>query len=312
MIRVKRIIAALLCAVCVLTFASCSDRVQGVDRPGGKTAVVLTEESSDFKLEITEEEYDYYYLNFLAEGIGSEDAKEKALDELKRIAAVYSLAKEHEVELDSDARKTVEAEVDAAIEQVGGEKKFKEGLAEFNMTEDIYISLSQMNSLEIALRDYITDKASGVIRSDDVTVEADIKENFIAAKQILISNDEGDDPDQNRALAADIAAKLADGADFDEFVSEYGEDENMDAEYGRYFTAGMFPDAFEEAAEDLSVGEMSGVVESDVGFHIILRMPVEDEYINENFNTLRYYYLNRTFNEMLEERAENIKAEFKD
>lgn len=312
MIKVKSIIATLLCAGCILSLASCSDRVQGVDRPGGKTAMVLTEESSDFKLEITEDEYDYYYLNFLAEGIGTEEAKEKTLDELKRIGAIYSLAKEHEVSLDSDARKTVEADVDAAIEQIGGEKKFKEGLSEFNMTKEIYISLSQMNSLEIALRDYVTDEVSGVIRSDDDTVEADIRENFIAAKQILISNDDGDDLESNRALAADIAAKLADGADFDELVSQYGEDKSMDAEFGRYFTDGMFPEAFEDAAEELSVGEMSGVVESDVGFHIILRMPIDDGYIDENFNQLRYYYLNRCFNEMLEERAGDIEVEYKD
>ena len=88
MIKVKSIIATLLCAGCILSLASCSDRVQGVDRPGGKTAMVLTEESSDFKLEITEDEYDYYYLNFLAEGIGTEEAKEKISKLEKEIADI--------------------------------------------------------------------------------------------------------------------------------------------------------------------------------------------------------------------------------
>lgn len=301
----------MLAAGCILLFAACSQRVQGVDRPEGKIALELTEKDSDFKLEVTKAEYDYYYLNFLGEGIGADEAEARTLAELKRIAAIYSLAKEHEVELDEDGRKAAEAEMNVAIERVGGEKEFNEGLAEFNMTKELYVSLSQMNSLEVILRDYVTDEASGVIRSDDDTVEADIKENFIAAKQILIANDEGDDIDENRELAASIVAKLSEGGDFDELLAEYGEDKSMDAEYGRYFTDGMFPEAFENAAKELSVGEMSQVVESEVGFHIILRMPIEDEYVDENFNTLRYYYLNRCFNEMLEERVGDLEVDHK-
>lgn len=307
MIKVKNILAAGLAAVCAFSLASCSSKLQGVERPSGKAAVTLTHEESDFKLDVTQKEYDYYYLNFLAEGIGVDKAKEMTEAELRRIGAVYSLAKEHDVALDEDDRKLVKAELDAAVENVGGEKKFKEGLSEFNMTKEIYLSLSQMNSLEIALREYITDEVSGVIKSDDKTVEGDIKENFFAAKQILISNDEGEVSDTNRSLAEDIYAQLTAGADFDALVAEYGEDESMDAEFGRYFTDGMFPTAFEEAVAGLEIGEMSGVIETEVGFHIVVRMPIDDGYVDDNFNQLRYYYLNRCFNELVEERSAELE-----
>ena len=298
--------AAALAAVCVFSFASCSSKLQGVERPSGKAAVTLTHKESGLKLDVTQKEYDYYYLNFLAEGIGADKATEKTEAELRRIGAIYSLAKEHDVTIDEDARKLVKADLDAAIEKVGGEKKFNEGLGEFNMTKDIYLSLSQMNSLEIALREYITDEISGVIKSDDKTVEGDIKENFFAAKQILISDDEGEDHEANRARANDIYAQLSDGADFDALLAEYGEDKSMDAEYGRYFTHGMFPDAFESAVADLEIGEMSGVIETEVGFHIVVRMPIDEGYVDDNFNQLRYYYLNRCFNELLEERSAEL------
>ncbi len=312
MIKVKIIVAAALAAACVVSFASCTKHVQGVDRPSGDAALELTQVNSDFKLKITQSEYDYYYLNFLAEGIGAEEAADKTLAELKRIGAIFSLAEEHGVSLEKEERKAVEAELEATIENFGGKEKFEEGLAEYNMTRELYVSLSQMNSLEIALRTYVTDEVSGVIKSDDETVESDIAENFIAAKQILIANDEGDDVDENRALAADILAKLAAGQDFDALAEEYGEDDSMDITYGRYFTDGMFPEAFENAAKRLAVGEMSELIESEVGFHIILRMPIDDAYIDENFNTLRYYYLNRTFNEILEERAGELNVVYDD
>ncbi len=312
MIKVKNIVAALLAAACVVSFASCAKKVQGVERPSGDAALELTQVNSDFKLKITKAEYDYYYLNFLAEGVGAEEASEKTLTELKRIGAIFSLAKEHGVSLEKEEREALDAELDATVENLGGKEKFEEGLSEYNMTGELYVCLSQMNSLEAALRTYVTDEVSGIIKSDDATVEADIKERFIAAKQILIANDEGDDVDENRALAADILAKLEAGQDFDTLAEEYGEDDSMDLTYGRYFTDGMFPEAFENAAKKLAVGEMSGIIESEVGFHVILRMPIDDSYVDKNFNALRYYYLNRTFNEMLEERAGELNAVYDD
>lgn len=312
MIKVKNIVAAALAAACVVSFSSCGEKLQGVDRPSGETALEMSYAEGDFEFKVTKAEYDYYYLNFLAEGAGAEQASEKTLAELKRIGAIFSLAEEYDVSLGKEEREAVENELEATIEGFGGKKQFEEGLAEFNMTRELYLSLSQFNSLEIALRTFVTDEVSGIIKSDDATVEKDISENFIAAKQILISNDDGDDVDENRKLAAELADRLSAGEDFDSLAAEYGEDEDMDPVYGRYFTHGMYPEVFESTAEKLSVGETSGVVESEIGFHIILRMPIDDGYVDENFNKLRYYFLNRSFNEMVEERMGQLSVAFND
>ena len=58
-------------------------------------------------------------------------------------------------------------------------------------------------------------------------------------------------------------------------------------------------------------GERSGVVETGVGFHIVKRLAIDPEYVDANFETLRYYYLNRAFNEMLAARAESLEAVWK-
>lgn len=312
MIKVKVIVAAALAAACLISFCSCGSRTQGVERVNGDTVLELKHTESDFSISFSDTEYDYYYLNFLAEGIGADEAAENTLAELKRLGAIFSVAAEYEVTLDKDDREEVGQNIESLVGSFEDDEDFDSALAEYNMTRELYTSLSQINMLETNLREYVIDEASGIIKSDDVTVESDIAQNFIAAKQILISNDDGDDSEENRFLANDILAKLEAGEDFDALVEEYGEDENMDAQYGRYFTHGMFPDEFEEAALSLGEGELSGVIESDVGFHIILRMPIDDEYVEDNFETLRYYYLNRVFNEMLEERAGEFNAEYND
>lgn len=312
MIRVKAFTAAALAAACLISFASCAKKVQGVERPDGEVMLELKHTETGFTYEVIKGEYEYYYNNYLAEGVGAEEAEEKTLAELRHSAAVCSYAAEHEIELDKDDRKQVKAEIDTVIAAFENKAAFEEGLADYNMTLELYTSLAQLNALETMVREFVTNEVSALIKSDDETVEADIEENFIAAKQILVSNDEGDDVEDNRALANDILNRLEAGEDFDALVAEYGEDKSMDAEYGRYFTHGMFPDEFEQAALALEVGERSGVVESYVGFHIILRMPIDSEYVDDNFETLRYYFLNRRFNEMIAERAQELEIEYKD
>ena len=281
---------------------SCN-KALGVDRPSGKTILHIGDWG------VTETEYGYFLTNHKENGAADDDsADEAALYDLRRECAVLTLAKQYGVELGDAARERVEQEIDSAASALGGDDKFEAGLAEFGMTRGLYRYLLQLKELESSLRAYLTDEASGIIVSDDKTVLNDIRENFIAAKQILISNDEGDDPEENRALAGEILSRLEAGEDFDELCAEYNEDANMDAEYGRYFTAGMFPSQFEDAARALEIGEHSGVVETSVGYHIILRVGLDDGYIDKNFENLRYYFLNRRFNEILEEKIASLEV----
>ena len=62
----------------------------------------------------------------------------------------------------------------------------------------------------------------------------------------------------------------------------------------------------------LEIGEVSGVVESDIGYHVIKRLEIEDEYINKNFDTLRDIYKARMFNVMLEERMNTLDITYTD
>lgn len=83
--------------------------------------------------------------------------------------------------------------------------------------------------------------------------------------------------DEARALATDLRAQAtADDADFAALAREHSEDGSAQSggdvgELGR----GRLAPAYEEAAFALRPGEVSDVVETEFGFHVIQRMPDE-------------------------------------
>ena len=98
--------------------------------------------------------------------------------------------------------------------------------------------------------------------------------------------------DQKRATAEDLLAQLqaiTDPAEletkFDELMNQYSEDTGLEANPDGYvFTSGQMVEPFEEGTRALDYGQISGIVESDYGFHIILRLdPAEVELIRSDW-----------------------------
>ena len=86
---------------------------------------------------------------------------------------------------------------------------------------------------------------------------------------------------EKRALADDLLAQLRASDDpaalFDELMNEYSEDTGLESNPDGYTaTQGQMVPEFEETALALDFGEISDVVESSYGYHIILRGEVED------------------------------------
>lgn len=86
---------------------------------------------------------------------------------------------------------------------------------------------------------------------------------------------------EQRALAADLLVQLlaADdlGAKFDELMHQYSQDSGLASNPDGYTAVpGDMVAPFEKAAFALKPGEVSGIVESEYGYHILLRGEVDD------------------------------------
>ncbi|MBR5515412.1 MAG: peptidylprolyl isomerase [Clostridia bacterium] len=260
------------------------------------------------KEKISYDTYRYFYMNY-KDSMPQADEEELYSLCTKAIAqdlAITLLAKEYKVELDDSEKETLNTYVQSIIDEKGGEEEYYQYLSENYLTGDLFRHLYSQKLLEQSLREYLMSEYNNIIPSDDASFEKDLEKNFMAAKQILIKKESANASE----LASEIMQMLEEGEDFDTLVAEYNEDEGTDSEYGRYFTKGMMVAEFEEAVLSVKEGELyPEVVESSVGYHIIKRLPIDMKYVDENYETLRYYYQTRCANEIISEKADSIKFE---
>ncbi|WP_437968445.1 thioredoxin domain-containing protein [Sorangium sp. So ce260] len=79
--------------------------------------------------------------------------------------------------------------------------------------------------------------------------------------------------DEARALAEEALKKARQGARFEDLVAQYSDEPGAAARGGDLgkFRRGAMVSEFQQALENVAVGALSGVVETQFGFHIILR-----------------------------------------
>lgn len=114
----------------------------------------------------------------------------------------------------------------------------------------------------------------------------------VTAQHILISvvnEDQSDKTDEEKvaalALAEEVYAKVLDGEDFTALVETYSEDPGKVENGGTYtFYKGEMAPEFEDAAFNMDIDEVSGLVITQFGYHIIKKLdhiyPAEEDVAN--------------------------------
>ena len=168
-------------------------------------------------------------------------------------------AEKQGVEISSDA---IEEELDAFIESYGGEDSFNSALEYSGITLDdfkydieIYLMTKELMSPDIEITE-----------EDMETYFEENKADFAQPEQVRASHILVED----EATAKEVLEKINAGEDFAELAKEYSTDGS--AENGGdlgFFGTGEMVEAFETAAFALEVGEVSDIVETEHGYHII-------------------------------------------
>lgn len=162
--------------------------------------------------------------------------------------------------------------------QFPNEAEFNNALIRMNLTE---ASIKEKLQRDLALKKLIEDEVAPKVTVSDSDIRAFYENNpetfkqpeRVKASHILIKVDPKADASQKAEAQKKIdsvQAKLQKGEDFGALAKEYSEGPTgpKGGDLG-YFTRGQMVKPFEEAAFAMKPGEVSGMVETRFGYHLI-------------------------------------------
>ena len=214
-------------------------------------------------------------------------AKESAKQQVALIHIVKQKMDELGLSLSYSQKKNIVTANKQNAEQLGGEDAYLQRLASIGFDMDHYNNYQYVSACAQVLKDYYFGENGVSVPSDD-ELQKYFDDNYITAKHILIltknpSTGETTRTDEEAKKEAQaVLDRLNNGEDFDALLTEKNEDAG-EAQYakGYTFTEGQMVDEFYNAAKALQEGEVSGLVKSQYGYHIIKRCELnQDEFEN--------------------------------
>lgn len=237
------------------------------------------------------------------------------------------VAKKYDVTLSDEDYEQVDEYMEEEKAQFDTEEAFNNALAASGIKEELLRNLITSSVMcEKVYNDLYAGENARLLPSDE-EIKQDLKDNYVRAYHLLVGNyhfenTEGyEDADEEtlkaaaKTFAEEKLAEIQAGADIYELAQSVGDDPGMQENpEGYLFTYGQMVPEFEEASFALGVDEISGIVETDYGYHIIKRIE-QDNYIEENFETVKEQYKNDFFNTEVNQilaDAEIVYSEFYD
>ena len=241
----------------------------------------------------------YYYYGAVPSSLAA--MAESLMDSAIRMAAAHTITRQKAVELACPLTDEQKAEVEEAM-MLNGQEDYEEDRARFGLTDEtmgfFYTMDYYYNNVRDAavpqptaddLNNYVYQTKHILLKTVDTSGTPTLTED---GEYVYPALDE-ETVAEKRALAEDILARLraAEGEEqlelFDELMEEYSED-GRDADghidvngYEAVLSDGAAANdmrmvaPYEEASLALGIGEISDIVESSFGCHIILRQKVE-------------------------------------
>lgn len=217
--------------------------------------------------------------------------QDQALELATLHALLRQMAQEENLTPDPAVAADVESQYVNMIMQAGdNEERVIHALWGNLLSKELITWISENSDLSSQLRELYFGENSGHYPTD-AEVNAYLEESGqYRAKHILLATIDLDTREpldeeavaQKKALADDLLSQLRTAQEpivlFDQLMNEYSEDSGLAANPDGYTTRkGEMVAPFENAALALKSGEISDVVESDFGYHIILRLPMDPD-----------------------------------
>ena len=246
--------------------------------------------------------------------------KKQVLENLIARELLYQESQKKGIKVD---QKEIEAQLTALKGRFPSEVEFKKALSTMNLTE---AELRFQFERDLAIRKLLDDQIGGksVVSEKesrayyDSNLESFKKSEQVRASHILIKVDPGADEAKKaeaRTKIESLQAKLKNGEDFGALAKEYSEGPSgpKGGDLG-FFGRGQMVKPFEETAFTMKPGQVSGMVETRFGYHLIMvieRTPESTLSYEEVKDRLEQYLKQQKAQETIAAYVETLKGKAK-
>ena len=219
----------------------------------------------------------------------SQYVKEKTKSAVTFYAVAENLAAELGVTLTEEDETAIADNRASMVEELGGEDAYAQYLEELGVDEETFTRLQSASLLIGDMTDLTLQEGSELyLPEEGYDQYATYADHILLATQDTATGAALSEEEiaEKRQTAEDLLSQLQASDDvvtlFGQLADEYSEDpgraENPD---GYIYTPGTMVAVFEDAAAALEPGQVSGIVESDYGYHIILRRDLSEGLAND-------------------------------
>ncbi|KGF12707.1 foldase [Peptostreptococcus sp. MV1] len=309
----KKVLAILLAAVVGISTVACSsDDVGSVDGKG-----ISKKEYTD-QLKFTKLMYEMQYGEKIWDQMKLKDknyqetVKKNVLDSLIKTNVYLNYAKKNDIKPD----KKVLSQYKEQNKKIFENAKSKESFKKAGIDQDFMEKYSEQAATMAGLSNYLQKKAAP--SEEEMKAKFKTMGDKVDASHILIKTvDDSNKPlpeakkAEAKKKAEDLYKQLKAGADFAELAKKNSQDPGSAANGGALgeFGKGQMVPEFEKAAFALKEGEISQVVESQFGYHIIkLNKKVKADYAKSKAE-IKSTLTNEKVKKLVEEIVKGTKTE---
>ena len=190
-------------------------------------------------------------------------------------------------------------------------------IAQFGFSDQTYQNFMYISQCYQALNDYYFGE-NGVNTPSDEDIQKYYEDNYITAKHILIttvdpaSGETKRTDEEAKKEAQSILDRINAGEDFDTLMNQYSEDTGLSNNPNGYaFTEGQMLPEFYDGAKALAEDEVSELVKSSYGYHIIKRVKLDDSQF-DNFKSDIVSAISGSMDELLKQWIDEAQVETTD
>ena len=322
----KKLVAIAMAALLGISVVGCSSGAKNDDVVATVNGKEITAKQYEITLALYKQSLEAMYGasiwdTEIEKGVKYKDKfKGLMLDQMVSIEAVYEQAKK-------DNLLPSKEEVDKSFKEmkkgIDADEAYKKSLEDIGANDEF---LKVQQEQDLALQNFKAnfDKTTKISDEEIKKYYEDNKNEFykdeVKASHILISTLDENNKElsaekkkEAKKKAEDVLKKAKAGDEFAALAKEYSDDKGSGSEGGDlgFFGKGKMVPEFEEAAFSLKVGEISEIVESQFGYHIIKvtdkvdeQLPLED--VKE---TIQKTLLAQKYTEIIEKITKDAKVE---